>query len=100
MKKAYSKSEMLKLTKGFHNGLCNRQACLSPIDVVYFNHSTRKFYCKKCAVLLNNVNDDLEAEFGHPLCRKMAICDSCNGSGEAKGGGACCMCDGEGYLND
>lgn len=85
--------------KGAKNGLCNRMVCLSPTDVIWFNHSTRMYYCTKCATLLNNVNDDLEADYGHPLCTRMDECPLCDGSGESpESGGPCCGCDGFGYL--
>lgn len=55
--------------KGHYNGLCNRTDCQSPVHVVYFNHSTRKYYCPSCAHLINDANhfDSLEM-FGHDLC--------------------------------
>lgn len=98
MKKEYSKSAMLHLTKGFHRGHCNRQSCLSPEDVVWFNHSTRKFYCKECAIELNEMNKKEAIEFyGHDICLQMDVCGTCKGSGESQHGGPCCMCDGMGY---
>jgi len=59
--------------KGEFNGLCNRSACLSPNDVTWYNHSTRLYYCKSCAMHLNYVNhkDALDC-FGHQLCTKGA----------------------------
>lgn len=37
--------------KGELNGHCNRQACLAP-GASWFNRSTRRYYCAKCAALL------------------------------------------------
>ena len=42
--------------KGAYKGLCNITSCQSPSDVVYWNRSTQKFYCRSCCVKLNNVN--------------------------------------------
>lgn len=54
--------------KGEFNGSCNRSCCLAP-GAVWYNHSTRKYYCADCAKLLNDDNrrDALEL-FGHDLC--------------------------------
>lgn len=55
-------------TKGMLNGKCNRTICAN-IQATYFNHSTEKYYCKSCAMLLNNVNHKEALEmFGHNLC--------------------------------
>ena len=59
--------------KGEKNGLCNRSACLSDGDVVWFNHSTEKYYCTGCALWLNsdpfNRRDAMEM-WGHDLCTR------------------------------
>jgi hypothetical protein len=57
-------------TKGKFNGSCNRTACQKP-NATYYNHSTRKYYCKKCANMLNDYNRKEAFElFGHDLCTK------------------------------
>lgn len=50
-------------------GVCNRGACESGV-ATWFNHSTKKFYCAKCAALINeaNKNDEFVKKLGHPLC--------------------------------
>ena len=59
---------MNKPDKGEKNGSCNRQACQKP-GAVYFNHSTKRYYCEGCATLINNMNDDwAPGEYGHQLC--------------------------------
>ena len=56
--------------KGKQGGNCNRTACQGP-NAVYFNHSTRAYYCKKCAHWLNadefNARD-AQLLYGHELC--------------------------------
>lgn len=54
--------------KGNFNNECNRTACkVSP--ATYYNHSTRKYYCKACADLINDENrSDSIRLFGHDLC--------------------------------
>lgn len=54
--------------KGDYNGECNRTAC-SKGSAVYYNHSTRKYYCEKCALLINEYNyADAHRIYGHDLC--------------------------------
>ena len=54
--------------KGKLDGACNRSACLKPA-ATWFNHSTRAYYCRRCALLLNDVNRDwAPAQYGHDLC--------------------------------
>jgi hypothetical protein len=54
--------------KGDHNDECNRTAC-DKKPAVYFNHSTRKFYCIDCAARINELNyADAMRLFGHELC--------------------------------
>lgn len=54
--------------KGLWGGRCNRGSCLKP-NAVFFNRSTRAFYCFKCARLLNDVNrKEAEALYGGLLC--------------------------------
>lgn len=55
--------------KGEENGRCNRTACDTTKGVIWFNHSTRKWYCAKCARDLNHYNQgDAHKLFGHELC--------------------------------
>lgn len=42
--------------KGKKNGLCNRSACLSPLNVIFFNKGTHLYYCETCADLINEAN--------------------------------------------
>jgi hypothetical protein len=54
--------------KGDKNGNCNVTACQAP-GAIYFNHSTRKYYCPNCAGRINRVNhNDAMRLFGHELC--------------------------------
>lgn len=57
--------------KGELYGLCNITSCQSDKNVVWFNHSTEKYYCADCAKRLNedpyNKKDALRL-FGHNLC--------------------------------
>ncbi|UCV26761.1 hypothetical protein [Ferribacterium limneticum] len=56
--------------KGEFGGSCNRSACLAP-GANWYNHSTRKYYCRACAEWLNtdkfNKQDALDL-WGHDLC--------------------------------
>lgn len=55
--------------KGEYKGLCNRTACQSPVDVEYYNYSTKQYYCPVCAFLINDANrKDALKMFGHELC--------------------------------
>jgi len=54
--------------KGDFNGECNRGACYRS-RAVFYNHSTHKYYCPKCARLINEFNrDDAMRLYGHDLC--------------------------------
>ena len=54
--------------KGLRGGNCNRTACQRE-GAIYYNHSTRKYYCPSCALLLNRENrQDALKMFGHELC--------------------------------
>lgn len=55
--------------KGEYKGLCNRSACLKP-GALYFNHSTRKYYCSQCAILINEANPESFKMYGRALCVK------------------------------
>lgn len=56
--------------KGDQGGACNRTACQSTVDVNYFNHSTRKYYCESCAELINKHNPEAIIMYGHKLCTR------------------------------
>ena len=43
--------------KGVAGGNCNRSSCQAP-GAVYFNRSTRKFYCRQCAATINEANGE------------------------------------------
>jgi len=53
--------------KGEKNGKCNRSACLSEDDVTWYNSGTYKYYCCKCAEL---INDACIADVGYDLCKQ------------------------------
>ena len=57
--------------KGEYKQECNITSCQKPNSAVWFNHSTRKYYCPSCARRLNsdpfNARDAKEM-FGHLLC--------------------------------
>jgi hypothetical protein len=54
--------------KGRYNKECNRTACNNQ-EAVFYNHSTRLYYCKSCAILINEQNrTDAQRLFGHDLC--------------------------------
>ena len=64
-------SEAKLLTKGEFEGLCNRTACQKP-GAIYYNHSTKKYYCPTCADMLNKYNKaDAMRLYGHDLCTKV-----------------------------
>jgi hypothetical protein len=55
------------MEKGEFSGECNRTACnLGP--ATYYNHSTRKYYCCKCALKINQFNQDFYERHGYNLC--------------------------------
>lgn len=58
-------------SKGELGGSCNRSGCLRPNSAFWYNHSTRKHYCRACAEWLNsdpfNKKDAMEL-WGHDLC--------------------------------
>lgn len=59
--------------KGELGGHCNRSACLRP-GANWYNHSTRKHYCRACAEWLNadkfNRADAMQL-WGHDLCTEV-----------------------------
>jgi uncharacterized protein YecA (UPF0149 family) len=68
MTKAKQEAQKDPELKGKLNGNCNRRDCQKP-EALYYNHSTRLYYCESCANLLNRVNRDWSIySFGHDLC--------------------------------
>lgn len=60
--------EKLNPDKGLKGGSCNRTACQAP-GANYYNHSTEKYYCRRCAEDLNIANRfDAHKMYGHDLC--------------------------------
>lgn len=54
--------------KGKQNGRCNVTSCQAP-GATWFNHSTRAWYCRPCAMAINRVNRvDAMRFYGHELC--------------------------------
>lgn len=54
--------------KGEHNQECNRTVCKNE-NAQFYNHSTRKYYCAACAILINDANrNDAMRMFGHDIC--------------------------------
>lgn len=66
----------VKEGKGEKGGRCNRTACQMPAaecpdGVRWFNHSTRRYYCWRCAWSLNEDpfnKRDAQKLWGHNLC--------------------------------
>ena len=62
--------------KGEKGGSCNRTACQKPAEedpdgIRWFNHSTRKYYCRACAWDLKEDRfnkADAQRIWGHNLC--------------------------------
>lgn len=57
------------MAKGDYKDICNITRCDNE-NAEYFNHSTRRYYCKSCAFNLNNDpynNRDAMRLFGHDL---------------------------------
>lgn len=55
--------------KGVYNGNCNREACQAA-KAVWYNHSTRKYYCHDCALYINRYrpsNDEYLSSLPHLL---------------------------------
>lgn len=60
---------IFRTRKGKHGGSCNRSACQAP-GAMFYNKSTRAYYCYACAKAINAVNrDDCMRLYGVPdLC--------------------------------
>lgn len=56
-----------KIKKGELRGECNRTACNSQ-NAMFYNHSTRMYYCSSCAYEINRWAPDFKREKGHELC--------------------------------
>jgi hypothetical protein len=59
------------MNKGDFNGVCNLTRCTSGAKATWYNHGSRKYYCKGCAMMLNadpfNKRDAMRL-FSHELC--------------------------------
>lgn len=61
------------MAKGDLNDECNRTDCKN-LKAVFYNHSTKKHYCPKCAKKINTYNhNDAMRSFGHELCTLVKI---------------------------
>lgn len=49
--------------KGKKNGRCNRSACLSSHNVIFFNRGTGLYYCDRCSMRINEFHEE------NPLCK-------------------------------
>jgi len=68
IKKTIPLNSLSIIMKGAFKGNCNRTACQKP-NAVYFNYSTKLYYCASCANLINSANrQDSKRLFGHDLC--------------------------------
>ena len=45
--------------KGVEGGNCNRTACQQP-GAVWYNSSTRKYYCRNCAITIQQQENDFK----------------------------------------
>lgn len=58
--------------KGVHGGACNVTACQLPDSALWYNHSTQAYYCRACALAINEANppgaDSFMRGLGHELC--------------------------------
>jgi len=59
--------EMVGPLKGDYDGECNR-ACCSEEQAHYYNFSTRRWYCERCAMLINDNNLDYLLQYGKKIC--------------------------------
>lgn len=54
--------------KGDYQGVCNRMVCKNE-PAEYYNHSTQKYYCHRCAFMINDMNHkEADEIYGHDLC--------------------------------
>lgn len=59
---AHLPTRPIKADKGRKGGSCNRSACQAP-GATWFNSSTRAYYCRTCAHMINRAN-------GEELCKE------------------------------
>jgi len=62
--------------KGEYNGVCNLTACTSGKPATWYNHGSQAYYCRSCAMRLNNDpfnKRDAERLFGHDLCTEKIV---------------------------
>lgn len=57
----------IKTAKGEYDGDCNRTAC-DKKQAKWYNHSTRAYYCGKCAMQINTLNPEFLRDNGYMLC--------------------------------
>ena len=65
--------KLIASDKGKYLGSCNITACQRPNSAIWYNHSTQKYYCEPCALMLNRANQHDEyvvKTLGHDLCTK------------------------------
>lgn len=63
----------IKPNKGLKFGSCNREACQAP-GANFFNYSTEKYYCRRCAHDLNMANRKWAHDtYGHDLCLEETV---------------------------
>lgn len=73
----------LKNFKGGYKGQCNRTACYNEKGVVWYHNDTKKYYCKRCADVLNNDpynKADALRIYGGALLVKRDLTDGINSS--------------------
>lgn len=55
------------MAKGDQGGECNRGACKGH-PATWYNHSTERWYCIRCATLLNRIHEaESKRLYGHAL---------------------------------
>lgn len=56
--------------KGVEGGNCNRTACQQP-GAVWYNESTQKYYCRICAITIQQEENNYEFSRGIKLPREL-----------------------------
>lgn len=56
--------------KGDFEDGCYRKSCTNMISD-WYNHSTHKYYCRKCANQINKFNQEFKEQNGYNLCEKV-----------------------------
>jgi hypothetical protein len=60
----------METAKGQRGEECCRKSCQNQ-NAMWFNHSTKMYYCSGCAELINKYNRaDALRLFGHDLCER------------------------------